>query len=65
MNYYWMYDSEGNLISNDFVQFAIPIVIVILAGMVFNVILFFCVFMYCCRDEYNVSDLVVTLMTLL
>lgn len=53
MNYYWMYDSDGNLISNDFVQFAIPIVIVILAGMVFNVILFFCVFIYCCRDEYN------------
>lgn len=49
-NIFWMFDANGSLVEYDALQFALPITIIILAGLAFNVVLFFSVFMYCCGD---------------
>lgn len=49
-NKYWMY-VNGSITGYDLLQIGLPISVAILAGLSFNVILFFMVFLYCCSDD--------------
>ena len=53
-NKYWMY-VNGSITGYDLLQIGLPISVAILAGLSFNVILFFMVFLYCCSDDRYVS----------